>query len=171
MVDLDEAAEANRIAWESPWPRSVRKCAAGLKTYAESDSEPEEDHEAKRICLSPKRANNRVRTQDRKKPRYTYDSDSDSADDVIIVEERSTPAPEIRRLALRKTRPETSSKIVRLSLNRSAQRKLRAGELFKSLPTEACFFHIRSELRDLLTQVACTLLYSMLPYPSSIYFP
>jgi hypothetical protein len=142
MAKLDEAVEANRIAWESPWPRAARKCAAGLKNYADSDSDPAEDHEAKRICLAANRANDLIQTQDRKKLRYAHDSDSDTDDDVIVVEERSTPAPEIRGLALRNAQPKPKTKIARLPLDRSAQRKLRAGRLFKSLPTEACYFFI-----------------------------
>jgi hypothetical protein len=129
MDDADEAAEANRIAWQSPWPRATRKCAT-IKNYAEPDSDIEEDYETQTISLPAKRKKNQDHSQPNKKARYVEDSD----DDVIIDEEKSTPAPVVQvQGPQKKTRP---SKIVRLRFTRAMQRKLRAAQLFKTMPTE-----------------------------------
>lgn len=128
MNDWDEAAKANRIAWQPSWPRATRKCAT-IKNYAEPDSDLEEDYETHTSSPSPKRTKNQGHSQPNKKARYVEDSD----DDLIIDEERSTPAPIVQVQVLQKTRP---SKIVRLPLTKTLHRKLRAAKLFKLMPTE-----------------------------------
>lgn len=134
--ELDAAC---RVAFETPWPRTMRKCTNSQKNYAELDSESEEDDQQTGNYPQGKNVTNRVRVPGSKK---TNDNNSNDDDDLIIDEKRSTAAPGIRGLATPKKALKTQhvpkQYILRVPLSKPAQQKLRAGKLFKSLPTEVC---------------------------------
>lgn len=126
--------EADLAAFATNWPRAKRKCTTGPKNYIDLCSKWDDDKKQENYLPSGGAMNN-IPTTGNKKRKYNHGSD-----DVVIDEERSTPAPGSQALTALKSKPQIKSndRILRLTLSRSAQQKLRAGRLFKELPVEVC---------------------------------
>jgi hypothetical protein len=112
-----------------------RKCTAGPKRYIEQDHESEDDEQMQDYLPIAGERNN-IQPAGSKKHKYEYGSD----DDVIVDEERSTPAPTLQGPAAPESGPgaESHDRILRIPLSKSVQQKLRGGRLFKEMPLEVC---------------------------------
>jgi hypothetical protein len=104
-------------SWVLPSPRAMRKCATRRKCYVELDSDDEEE-DARGLDEDD---------QD--------DNDCENKDDdVIIDEERSTPAKGLRAFAFLEVQHTEAPFVV----GQAAQLEDNASKLFKSLPLEVC---------------------------------
>lgn len=133
--DLDEVDLA---AFATNWPRVKRNCTTGPKNYIDLCSESE-DGEKQEDNIPRGSEMTYIRATGNKKRKYDYNDGN-----MAIDEDRSTPPPGPQAPAVPKSKHETKSnhRILRLTLSQYAQRKLRAGCLFKELPLEVCCLFI-----------------------------
>jgi hypothetical protein len=106
-------------SWAPRLPRAMRKCA-GRKNYTEIDSEPEDEYQESE--------DEYIRDPVAKRSKHD--------DDVIIDEERSTPAPGFRGWTAVKSQVQLAA--AQMIFQKTEKPTNNGGNLFKSLPAEVC---------------------------------